>query len=202
MGSSLLHNLPRWVCGSLAGVLAVCFLYLGRNELSIVFASLFLLLICTTDTLYSKIPNMFTLLLTLSGFGLHFRLEGAVGLWTALLGLLTGFSLLLIPYLLGGMGAGDVKALAALGSLLGAGTILQVALYMFLAGGLMSVLHYLCNRNLLTQCRAGLSCLAVFLYTRDIKIFKPEPNGESLRFPYAAAIAFGFFAHTYWGDLI
>ena len=48
-------------------------------------------------------------------------LEGAAGLWTALLGLLAGFVLLLIPYLLGGMGAGDVKALAALGALLGAG---------------------------------------------------------------------------------
>lgn len=202
MESNLRHNLPRWLCGSLAGLLAVYFLYQGRNDLPILFASLFLLLICTTDTLYAKIPNLFTLLLTLSGFGLHFWLEGTVGLGTALLGLLTGFVLLVIPYQLGGMGAGDVKALAALGALLGAGTILQVALYMFLAGGLMSILHYLCNRNLLTQCRAGLSCLAVFLHTRDIKLFKPDSNGESLRFPYAAAIAFGFFAHTYWGDLI
>jgi prepilin peptidase CpaA len=161
-----------------------------------------LLLICTTDTLYAKIPNLFIVVLTLCGFGLHVWLEGVAGLWTALLGLLVGFILLLIPYLLGGMGAGDVKALAALGALLGAGTILQVALYMSLAGGLMSVLHYMCNRNLLAQCRAGWNSLTVFLYTRDIKILKPDSNSESLRFPYAAAIAFGFFAHTYWGNLI
>lgn len=202
MRLSLLNNLPRWTCGTLAGVLAICFLYQGRNDLPIVFASLFLLLICTTDTLYAKIPNLFSLFLTLSGFGLHFWQDGAAGLWIALLGLLTGFVLLIIPYLLGGMGAGDVKALAALGALLGAGTILQVALYMFLAGGLMSILHYLCNRNLLTQCRAGFNALRVFLYSRDIKTFKPDANSESLRFPYAAAIAFGFFAHTWWGNLI
>jgi prepilin peptidase CpaA len=202
MKSKLLHNLPRWTCGTFAGMLAVCFLYQSRSDLSILMASLFLLLICTTDTLYAKIPNLFIVALTLCGFGLHVWLEGVAGLWTALLGLLVGFILLLIPYLLGGMGAGDVKALAALGALLGAGTILQVALYMSLAGGLMSVLHYMCNRNLLAQCRAGLNNLTVFLYTRDIKILKPDSNSESLRFPYAAAIAFGFFAHTYWGNLI
>jgi prepilin peptidase CpaA len=202
MKSNLLHNLPRWACGTFAGMLAVCFLYQSRSDLSILMASLFLLLICTTDTLYAKIPNLFIVVLTLCGFGLHVWLEGVAGLWTALLGLLVGFILLLIPYLLGGMGAGDVKALAALGALLGAGTILQVALYMSLAGGLMSVLHYMCNRNLLAQCRAGWNSLTVFLYTRDIKILKPDSNSESLRFPYAAAIAFGFFAHTYWGNLI
>jgi prepilin peptidase CpaA len=202
MKSTLLHNLPRWLCGSLAGALAVYSLYQGRNDLPIVFASIFLLLICATDTLYAKIPNLFSLLLTLSGFGLHYWLQGPAGLWIALLGLSTGFSLLIVPYLLGGMGAGDVKALAALGALLGAGTILQVALYMFLAGGLMSILHYLCNRNPLTQCRAGLNALTVFLYTRDIKILKPDSNSVSLRFPYAAAIAFGFFAHSWWGNLI
>lgn len=202
MKSNLLHNLPRWACGAFATMLAVCFLYQGRNDLPILMASLFLLLICTTDTLYAKIPNLFVLTLTLCGFGLHVWLEGVAGLWTALFGLLVGFVLLLVPYLLGGMGAGDVKALAALGALLGAGTILQVALYMSLAGGLMSILHFLCNRNLLAQCRAGMNSLTVFLYTRDIKIFKPDSNSESLRFPYAAAIAFGFFAHTYWGNLI
>ena len=202
MTSKLLHNLPRWACGAFAGMLAVCFLYQGRHDLPILMASLFLLLICATDTLYAKIPNLFVLTLTLCGFSLHVWLAGFAGLWTALFGLLVGFILLLIPYLLGGMGAGDVKALAALGALLGAETILQVALYMFLAGGLMSILHYLCNRNLLAQCRAGMNSLTAFLYTRDIKILKPNSNNESLRFPYAAAIAFGFFAHTYWGNLI
>lgn len=202
MGRTLLNNLPRWTCGFIAGLLALFFLYQGRNDLPILLASLFLLLICTTDTLYAKIPNLFSLPMALCGFGLHLWLEGAAGLWTALLGLLVGFSLLLIPYLLGGMGAGDVKALAALGALLGAGTILQVALYMALAGGMMSILHYLCNRNLLTQCRAGLNALTVFLYSRDIKTLKPDANSESLRFPYAAAIAFGFFAQTHWGNLI
>jgi prepilin peptidase CpaA len=100
------------------------------------------------------------------------------------------------------MGAGDVKALAALGSVLGADQILQVFLYMALAGGLMAILHYVCSRNLLEKCRELLSTLLTYFYTRDLKVVKPDVQGEILRFPYAAAIAFGFFAHVSWGDLI
>ena len=195
-------NLLRWATGLSAGVGAVWLLFTAQHDLTIIFASLFLLLICTTDTLYSKIPNFFTFLLILSSFALHGWTDGPAGLLTALIGMLTGFSVLIIFYLLGGMGAGDVKALAALGALLGATAILQVALYMALVGGLMSVLHYLCNRNLLIKCRDAFNALKVFLYTRDIKIFQPDSSSEPLRFPYAAAIAFGFFAHTYWGNLI
>lgn len=200
-GLSLLH-LPRWMCGLLAGGVSLFFLYQGRGELPIVFASLFLFSICVTDTLYSKIPNLLILLLLLGGFIYHALQAGPAGLLTAFLGLLTGFALLLIPYMMGGMGAGDVKALAALGSLLGAGSILQVFLYMALIGGLMSVLHYAFNRNLFEKCRELLNALKLFLYTRNYGELKPNSQSESLRFPYAAAIAFGYFAYMRWGDLI
>jgi len=202
MRSSPFNNLPRWSCGIAAGMLAVYFLCINRHDLSVTIASFFLLLICTTDTLYAKIPNYFTLILALGGVLLHSWQGGSHGLMTALLGLLTGFLILIIPYLLGGMGAGDVKALAALGALLGPETILQVALYMALFGGLISVLYYLSTRNLITMCRAGLNTLTAFFYTRDIRIIAPESSVKSLRFPYATAIAFGFFAHNYWGNLI
>jgi len=202
MATDLLNRLPRWICGFTAGVLAIWFLYRGRSELPVIFASLFLLLICVTDTLCSKIPNICTGFLIVCGFALHGYLDGGTGLLTALLGLLTGFALLIVPYLLGGMGAGDVKALAALGALLGAPAILQVSLYMALAGGLMSILHYMFSPNLLIRCRAGLNALTVFFYSHDIKTFKPAQQSDALRFPYAAAIAFGFFAHNYWGNLI
>ncbi|MBW2186737.1 MAG: prepilin peptidase [Deltaproteobacteria bacterium] len=46
-------------------------------------------------------------------------MAGFSGFTTSVAGLVTGLLLLIIPYLMGGMGAGDVKALAALGALLG-----------------------------------------------------------------------------------
>lgn len=197
-----LHDVPRYACGMAAGALSLLFLYQERGEPLIVFTSLYLLLICVTDTLYSKIPNIFSFTLLLGGFSYHFWQTGVSGLLTAFLGLLAGFFLLVVPYLLGGMGAGDVKALAALGAWLGAGSILQVFFYMALVGGVMSVLHFACNRNLFEKCRDLLSSLKLFIYSRDCGALRPQSQNESLRFPYAAAIAFGYFAYIRWGDLI
>lgn len=196
------NNLPRWTCGAAAGILSLVLLWTERGSYPLLFASLFLVLICISDTLYARIPNALILLLTLAGFACHAAVEGPMGLLTALAGLATGLALLLIPYALGGMGAGDVKALGALGSVLGAGAILQVFFYMALAGGLLAVAHYLFNRNLVHKSREWLLALKAFFYTRDVKTLRPASRAEALRFPYAAAIAFGFFAYVRWGGLI
>ncbi|MDT8420472.1 MAG: A24 family peptidase [Desulfuromonadales bacterium] len=196
------RNIPNYACGFLAGAVSLYSLFQGWGDIPVVFASLFLLAICITDTLEAKIPNLFNLLLILSGFGYHAWLSGPGGLVTAFWGLLAGFSMLLVPYLCSGMGAGDVKALAALGSLLGAGQILQVFLYMAIAGGAMSIMYYVFSRNLFQIGRDTLNTLKIFCCTRDWRILIPVAQTQSIRFPYAAAIAFGFYAHKCWGGLV
>jgi prepilin peptidase CpaA len=54
-------------------------------------------------------------------------------------GLCAGFLILLIPYILGGIGAGDVKLLMALGAFLGAGSVVWIGLYGGIAGGVLSL---------------------------------------------------------------
>ena len=66
-----------------------------------------------------RIPNYLTLVGALGGLGFQLGYHGLPGLLDGLAGLGLGFILLLGPYLLGGMGAGDVKASAALGAWLG-----------------------------------------------------------------------------------
>ncbi len=68
-----------------------------------------------------RIPNYLTLGGVLGGLGFQLGYHGLPGLLDGLAGLGLGFGLLLGPYLLGGMGAGDVKASAALGAWLGLG---------------------------------------------------------------------------------
>lgn len=75
----------------------------------------------------------------LAAFGLHAVLEGWAGLGQSLLGFVVGLSILLIPYLLGGMGAGDVKLLALVGALKGTWFVLSASVYMALFGALMAV---------------------------------------------------------------
>jgi prepilin peptidase CpaA len=196
-----LKNLPRYSSGALAVILSLYFIYERGEDIAILAASVFFLLICITDTLVSRIPNAAILAAVLSGLGYHTWSAGTSGFLFSLLGLMTGFSLLIVPYLMGGMGAGDVKALAALGSLLGVGATCQVFLYAGLAGGLLAIFHYTLAHNLRDKCLKGAKTLHTFAYTHDVKVFRPSTT-EQLRFPYAAAIAFGFYAFESWGGLV
>src|SRR4051794_39769429 len=65
-----------------------------------------------------KIPNWLTLPAALLGIGFHLLAPEGIGPM-ALAGFAVGFSLLLLPWILGGGGMGDVKMLAALGAWLG-----------------------------------------------------------------------------------
>lgn len=91
----------------------------------------------TFDFFWRKIPNLLTFPAILLGLTLH-CVEGKWGgLLFSFLGLLMGIVFFFIPYALGGMGAGDVKLLAAVGALQGPGMVVLVFLYTALMGGVM-----------------------------------------------------------------
>ena len=193
---------PRIIAGTGADICSIFFKSHGLSQPVTFLAALFLLIISITDTLTSKIPNLCTAACLLIALGYHGLTAGPGGLFIALQGLALGFLFLLGPYLLGGMGAGDVKALAALGTLIGPGPIFQTCLYMGLVGGLMSVLHYALSGRLQTRLTAWWAALSVFAVTQKTADLLPADLSEKLRFPYAAAIAFGHFAFLTWGPLV
>lgn len=164
-------------------------------------ASLFFAMICLIDTLQSKIPNLANASLAIAGLALNFYASGTKGLAAGGLGMLAGLALLIVPYLMGGFGAGDVKALAALGALVGPKPILQIFVYMALFGGIFAILHYIANRNITEKMTQWWTALKVAAMTSDPRLLKPEKE-EPLRFPYAAAIALGYYTWLVRGDLL
>ena len=60
---------------------------------------------------------------------------------------------------MGGTGAGDVKALAALGAVLGSGAVFQVFLYTAVIGGVLAIFHYALNHDLKKKCSKWFSAM-------------------------------------------
>lgn len=81
--------------------------------------ALFMLLCAAWDLRTKKIPNWLTVSAALLGLAYHCCAPNGIGPLWALAGFAVGFSLLIVPWLLGGGGMGDVKMLAALGTWLG-----------------------------------------------------------------------------------
>ena len=79
-----------------------------------------LLIAGVTDLRSSKIPNWLTVSAMAAGLLSHSWFDGLSGLLFSVKGLGLGLALFLLFYVMGGMGAGDVKLLAAVGSFLGA----------------------------------------------------------------------------------
>ena len=110
---------PSHITGLIAVTISIYFMIALRNDLSIVVASIFFTLACTTDTLKCKIPNLLNASLLVAGIVIFTVKLGVPGFLSSLSGLGLGLALLLLPYIMGGIGAGDVKALGALGALIG-----------------------------------------------------------------------------------
>ena len=73
-----------------------------------------------------------------AGLAYHTAVGGPKGLAWSAAGLAVGFAVFLIFYVLGGMGAGDLKLSAAFGALLGPSGILLAALLAAPLGGLLA----------------------------------------------------------------
>ncbi|MGE5455365.1 MAG: prepilin peptidase, partial [Methylocystaceae bacterium] len=72
-----------------------------------------------TDLWSRRIPNLLVLIGLFVGIFIGVFTNGFNGLTVSLMGAAAGLALLMLPYLRGGMGGGDVKLMMALGAILG-----------------------------------------------------------------------------------
>jgi prepilin peptidase CpaA len=147
------------------------------------------------DVRSGRIPNILTLGAAAAGFVVGATTHGLPGLGQAAAGWVVGCGLFLPFFLLGGMGAGDVKLLAALGAWLGPSTTLFVALYAGIAGGVMAVIVS-AARGYMKQLINNLWGLLIFWRIAGLQ---PMPGltlrtASSPRLPYALPITAGTVA--------
>jgi len=159
------------------------------------------LAICTvTDLRSRKIYNAVLFPVLGAALAGHGWFGGWGGIGGSILGLLTGLGILLIPYFMGGMGAGDVKLLAVVGALQGAAFAASAAIYMAMIGLVLSVGVLLAQQ----KTRKFLKYVFFTLYGWKSGVRMPFPRrGEALSatVPYGVAIAGGAVATLLWEGL-
>ena len=96
-------------------------------------------LACLLDLRTRRIPNVLTFGAAGVGVLFHLTTRGWEGGLASIGGWLVGVAVLFAPFALGGMGAGDVKLLGALGAWLGPVGALWLALYTGIAGGVIAI---------------------------------------------------------------
>jgi prepilin peptidase CpaA len=95
-----------------------------------------------------RVPNWLNAAIAAAGLAAQAWYFGWAGVGNGLLGLLVGFGLLIIPWLMHGMGAGDVKLLMAIGVWLGPSWTAISFCVGAIAGGLIAVVMILSSGRL------------------------------------------------------
>jgi prepilin peptidase CpaA len=151
-----------------------------------------------SDLRRGRIPNTLTLGSAAVALLLQTVMSGWAGLAWALGGWVVGIVLFAPLYVVKGMGAGDVKLLAAIGSWLGPVGALWTALYGAMAGGVLALIV----ATLRGYTRKALSNVGTIVMTWRAAGVQPVPgltlsDAESVRLPYALPLAVGA-ALTLW----
>jgi len=164
--------------------------------------ALLLLLITAViiDIRQHRIPNLLCLSFIIVGVTLQSYSAGWEGVLRSIGGMLCGLALFLPLYICKGMGAGDVKMMAALGAILGPFSTLIAAGFTLVLGGILAIIlllyHFISQQKLhylIEEIKNYLTTLKLLIYTR--KYYPPKYSEviTTLRFPYALAISGGAF---------
>lgn len=172
-------------------------------ELTKVLLLISLLMLCSaTDISSRRIPNAVLLPTLLTAFFLNGVHAGLAGLLDSLGGLVLGVVMLLPLYAFGRMGAGDLKLLGVVGSVLGAWGAIVAGLATMIAGGVLGLLYL------------GWIVVKPGLAAQYARLVRLEQSGDrpgdatsahsarAAEIPYAIAIAAGTFIAVVYLDLL
>jgi prepilin peptidase CpaA len=156
------------------------------------------LIAAVTDLRSRRIPNWLTYSAMLLGVGHHTIANGVLGFFFGTGGLFLGLALLIVFYLAGGMGAGDVKLMGAVGGLLGPKGVFIAFIFTALVGGIYAIMLLLVRfrvkgtavrlSTMFSSLRCGTSLTAAPVGT----------NEKTAVLNYGVAIAIGVALSIIW----
>jgi prepilin peptidase CpaA len=164
----------------------------------------FLAAVAVADMGTHRIPNVLTGSAASVGVMLNFWNAGSHGVLLSASGLLTGLAVFLPLYFAKGLGAGDVKAMGAVGAFVGPQGALLAAAWTLIAGAICAVIVLIVRREHSALAalprRWAWHCFSVYSTGRPAPLVAESSDPTRRRFPYGVSIACGTAFSLLWGS--
>ena len=158
----------------------------------ITFLGIVLAVALVTDFRFQKVPNLLTFPAMVTAICYHILTGGLAGFLFSGGGLVLGTAVFIIPFLLGGMGAGDAKLMGAVGAVIGPKGVLITAVLTCLFGGIYALIILIIRReisaDILTRWWATLK---LTIYTGKVVYFPANKKEKQPKLCYGIAIVTG-----------
>jgi len=144
-----------------------------------------------------KIPNWLTYSTMLFAIAYHTMVQGGDGFILSGGGLALGIGLFFVPYMMGGLGAGDAKLMGAAGAIMGPKAICIASVMVILAGGVYGVILFFLNpRACLAFLKRLWTSIKIFIFTAKLTIIPPNREEKQPVLRYAIPIAIGTLSYA------
>ena len=146
------------------------------------------------DHAQRRVPNWLNAALAAAGLIAQSVYFGWAGLGAGLLGLLVGFGVLILPWAMNGMGAGDVKLMAAIGAWFGPLMTLAAFAVGAMIGGVIAVVMIV-RSSRISEAWANMGVILIKMRSRDT-MFSEFGSAKSLGeqpqlLPYGVPLTIG-----------
>ena len=166
------------------------------DPFTIILLSSILVIAATIDLRVQKIPNLLTFPTMILGLIYYSITTGWNGLLFSIEGLALGIAIFIIPYLMGGMGAGDAKLMGAIGAIIGPKGVLLASLFTAVVGGIYALTILLLNhkysKSFIVRNAMTLKTLAL---TGQFIPISADESEKKFTLCYGVAIAIGTISY-------
>jgi prepilin peptidase CpaA len=158
-------------------------------------AVVFIVACCVADARTRRIPNVLSASAMLAGLGLNAADHGMSGLGLSVGGLLAAGAVLLPAFAVGGIGAGDVKMMGAIGALIGPEPALAGLGLGMIFGGVIVVAHLARHGRLSEKFGSTWAMVAAASLARSVEPLRaPAKDPNAVALPYSVPLGLGTVA--------
>jgi len=162
-----------------------------RDPIIVLFFTIVLIISAISDIRLHKIPNWLTYSAMIVGLLYHTCMKGLGGLFFSIEGLCLGIAFLVVPYLMGVMGAGDTKLMGVVGGFLGPKGVFIAFLCTSVIGGIYAMTFLFLKRYLGKTAQSSTVVFKISVFIKNF-IYIPPPNRrQKPQLCYGLAIALG-----------